>query len=175
MRITPRILALAIPLLLIGCAKWGRDKAASRAVDLYPDVQEVFTQDTIPSGTVCRIDQRLSAGKVFGFHKIECQNGQSGYLMLGGDEAAFDPEYQHRNETPNKKASRSVALYPDIERTAMPDTIPSGTICRINRRSSMRKIYFFHKIECQNGQSGYLLREDQQAFLPTHSVSAPKG
>jgi hypothetical protein len=91
MRITPRMLGLVIPLLLIGCTKWGPDKKASRAVDLYSDVQDVFAQNTIPSGTVCRIDQRLSAGKVFGFHKIECQNGQSGYLILGeGDEEAFE-------------------------------------------------------------------------------------
>ena len=169
MRITPQILGLVIPLLLIGCTKWGPDQKASRAVDLYADVQETTPQGTIPSGTVCRIDQRVSGGKVDAFHKIECQNGQSGYLKLGDDEEAFDPEYQQRKADgrPDKKASRSVDLYPDIERTAMPDTIPSGTICRIDRRSSMRKIYFFHKIECQNGQSGYLLTEDKQAFEPS--------
>jgi hypothetical protein len=92
MRITPRMLGLVIPLLLIACTKWGPYKKASRAVDLYSDVQDIGTENTIPSGAVCRIDQRLSAGKVFGFHKIECQNGQSGYLILGlGDEESFEP------------------------------------------------------------------------------------
>lgn len=90
MRITPRILGLVIPLLLIGCTKWGPDQKASRAVELYSDVQRSAIPGTIPSGTICRIDQRLSAGKVYGFHKIECQNGQSGYLMLGDDEEAFE-------------------------------------------------------------------------------------
>lgn len=98
MNITLRILGLIIPLLLISCAKWGPDKIASRKVDLYSNVQEFATLDFIAKGTVCRIDQRLSMGKIYGFHKIECQNGQSGYLMLGGigetDEQAFDPIYQ---------------------------------------------------------------------------------
>jgi hypothetical protein len=89
MRITPRILVLAIPLLLIGCTKWGPDKKASRAVDLYADVQRATIPDTIPSGTICRIDQRLSMGKIYGFHKIECQNGQSGYLMIGDTKEVF--------------------------------------------------------------------------------------
>jgi hypothetical protein len=94
MRIKPLILGLVIPLLLIGCTKWGSYKKASRAVDLYADVQETTPQGTIPSGTVCRIDQRLSGGKVYTFHKIECQNGQSGYLITGlGDQQAFEPTH----------------------------------------------------------------------------------
>ena len=92
MSITPRILGLIIPLLLVGCPKWGADKKASYAVDIYADVQQIGTDVTIPSGTVCRIDQRLSAGKVFGFHKIECQNGQLGYL-LREDQQAFEPAH----------------------------------------------------------------------------------
>jgi hypothetical protein len=93
MHITLRILGLVIPLLLIGCTKWGPDKKASRAVDLYSDVQRTAVPDTIPSGTICRINQRLSAGKIYGFHKIKCQSGQSGYLMLGDEEQAFEPVY----------------------------------------------------------------------------------
>ncbi len=93
MRIAPQLLGLIIPLSLIGCTEWGPEKMASRAVDLYTNVQQTATLDSIASGTVCRIDHRLSAGKVYGFHKIECKNGQSGYLMLGGlrgsDEQAF--------------------------------------------------------------------------------------
>ena len=170
MSITPRILGLVIPLLLIGCTEWGPDKKASRTVDLYSDVQEVTPQGTIPIGTICRIDQRESGGKVYSFHKIECQNGQSGYLMMGGDEEAFEPKHQPRRADwgPDKKASRAVDLYPDLQRTAMPDTIPSGTICRIDWRFSASKIYISHQIDCQNGQSGYLMMGDEQAFEPTH-------
>jgi hypothetical protein len=168
MRITSRILGLVIPLLLIGCTKWGPDKKASRAVDLYSDVQQIGTEDTIPSGTICRIDQRLSMGKIYGFHKIECQNGQVGYLMLGDDEEAFEANYQ-------AKASSSVDLYSDLEGTAMPDAIPSGTICRIDRRLSMGKVFTFHRIECQNGQSGYLPEGDERAFEPTHTRNILQG
>lgn len=93
MRIMPWILGLVIPLLLIGCTKWGPYKKAGRAVTLYADVEMRGRDDTIPSGTICRIDQRESSGKIYGFHKIECQNGQSGYLMMGGDRdvEAFEP------------------------------------------------------------------------------------
>jgi hypothetical protein len=92
MRVALRILGLVIPLLLIGCTKWGAYKKAGRVVDLHSSVQSTAALDSIASGTVCRIDQRLSIGKVFGFHKIECKNGQSGYLILGDhDEDAFEP------------------------------------------------------------------------------------
>lgn len=170
MRITPRILGLVIPLLLIGCAKWGPDKKAGRPVTLYADVEMLGSDDIIPSGTICQIDQRLSMGKVYGFHKIKCQNGQSGYLRMGNDEEAFEPKHQPRRADwgSDKKASHTVDLYSDLQRTAMPDTIPSGTICRIDWRFSAGKIYIFHQIECQNGQSGYLMMGDEQAFEPTH-------
>jgi hypothetical protein len=170
MRITPRIFVLVISLLLIGCTKWGPDQKASRAVDLYAGVQEVTPQGTIPSGTICRIDQRISAGKVYGFHKIECQNGQSGYLMIGDAKEVFEHKHQPQRADwgPDKKASRAVDLYLDLQRTAMPDIIPSGTICRIDWTFSTGKMFVFHKIECQNGQSGYLMTGDEKTFEPTH-------
>lgn len=92
MRVLLRILGLTIPLFLIGCTKWGPDKMANRAVTLYADV-ELSIQGVIPNGTICRIDQRFSMGKIYSFHKIDCENGQSGYLRLGGDrdEEAFEP------------------------------------------------------------------------------------
>ncbi|MDB5989643.1 MAG: hypothetical protein JWQ10_1046 [Herbaspirillum sp.] len=170
MSITPRILGLIIPLLLIGCTKWGPDKKGSRAVDLYLDVQETTPQGTIPSGTVCRVDQRVSGGKVDAFHKIECQNGQSGYLKLGDDEEVFEPKHQPRRADwgPDKKASRAVDLYPEIQELTTQGIILSGAICRIDQRFSSGRAFIFHKIECQNGQSGYLLVGDEQAFEPTH-------
>jgi hypothetical protein len=75
---------------MISCTDFGPDKKAGRAVKLYADVQKSTLPETIPSGTVCRIDRRLSAGKIYGFHKIKCHNGQSGYLMLG-EEEVFEP------------------------------------------------------------------------------------
>lgn len=91
MTVAHRVLILGISLLLIGCAKWGPDKMASRAVTLYSDV-DLNILGIIPNGTTCRIDQRLSMGKIYGFHKIKCQNGQIGYLRLGADrdEEAFE-------------------------------------------------------------------------------------
>jgi hypothetical protein len=154
MCITPR---MAISLLLIGCTKWGPYTKASRTVDIYFDVQDTVAQGSIPKGAICRIDERLSAGKVYGFHKIECINGQSGYLMLGEDESAFDPRIEYRPTWgADKKAIRPVDLYPDVQETARPDTIQIGIICRIENKLSPGKTSRFNNIECQNGQSGYV-------------------
>jgi hypothetical protein len=93
MPITARILILAISLLLISCTEWGPAKKASRPVDLFSDVQESGTENTIPINTLCKIDQRISVGKVYGFHKIECRNGQFGYVMIGDANQAFTPTH----------------------------------------------------------------------------------
>lgn len=172
MRITPRILVLAIFLLLISCTKWGSNKKASRDVDIYSDV-EMWYRGTIRNGSVCRIDQRISDGKVYGFHKIECKNGQSGYLMLGDDQGAFDPRIERRPRWgADKRPIRPVDLYSDAQETARSGTVPIGTICRIDGKSSAGKLLTYNKIECQNGQSGYVeFGEGWKAFEFTHSAS----
>lgn len=92
MTVVYRVLILGISLLLIGCAKWGPYKKTVREVTLYADVQQGGIDKIVSTGTICRIDARLSMGKVYGFHKTECKNGQTGYLMIGGDrdEEAFE-------------------------------------------------------------------------------------
>jgi hypothetical protein len=84
-----RVLGLIIPLLLIACTEWGPDKKARRAMTLYADVA-LTLQGTIPRGAICQIEQRLSMGEIYGFHKVDCQNGQSGYIKIGDAMGGFE-------------------------------------------------------------------------------------
>jgi hypothetical protein len=90
----PRILVLLATLLLVSCTDWSKPKRATQAVTLYEDV-ELTEKGIIPAGSICQIDENLSVGKIYAFHKIKCADGQSGYIFRGGmqgrDENAFQP------------------------------------------------------------------------------------
>jgi hypothetical protein len=80
---------LIVTLVVAGCApSFGPEKIAKQEVVLYSDVNQA-SEMTVPEGTACRISQRMSHGKVYGFHWTECENGFKGYLMVG-DEKIFD-------------------------------------------------------------------------------------
>lgn len=78
-----RILGLTASLLFIGCTDWSGRQQAVREVDLYGDV-ELMLKGTIPRGTVCRYDRIYTGGKVYGLNKIECEDGQFGFVIIGG-------------------------------------------------------------------------------------------
>jgi hypothetical protein len=87
-------LGITIAPLLTGCPNWGQPQQAAHPITLYADV-ELTEKDIIAIGEICQIDQKMSGGKIYAFHKIECQNGKSGYVFIGGiegrDERAFEP------------------------------------------------------------------------------------
>lgn len=155
MQIAPSRLLLPVLLAMSGCHQWGAPQELTASVALYADVQALHTDVSIVEGTLCQIDQRLSAGKVDGYHQIRCENGQSGYIHIA-DKSQFNSVIG-----PPQTVPHGVPVYADVEKLYSYVLIEEATLCQIDQRRFAGK---FYQIQCHNGQSGYITESDKKRF-----------
>jgi hypothetical protein len=157
MRITLSAWHWVFILGLAGCDQWAAPQVISHPLQLYEDDNVMADNGVIAAGEICQIDQSLSGCKVYCSHKIQCCNGQAGYISIDA-KARIDSLQRAAPQV----IPHPLPLYG--QSISAQEEIAEGTLCQISDDRLFGQSDVFHQIKCENGQVGYIRHKDKRRF-----------